>query len=381
MRSKRSPGRCGKAAPAVLTLLSFGVSAFVHGPAAEPAAPECKTPGFGLNLVSFRDLGAAGGTMWRDAVREIRDLGFCHVSVTPIRFVNRETGAIAAGSPRAPQLAHVAAAVAEAKASGLTVTVNPFVETEGFAIWRGEYNPPPGSAAAKQFWSDYRAYLLAVAEMAETNQADFLIVGSELRAITRESGHHDDLQGLITAVDAVFSRRLGYAANFDEFEDENLTRAVWEHPAIDFLGIDAYFPLASEAQSDASGPYPDWRFISLVTARWNEIFDARIVPFARARKAGAGMPIVLTEAGLIPYNRTTVEPSSDRFARSQPADADEQINGYRALVDAVKKRQGPLLAVHVWHWGMPGSERSAWSLGDGIARLLAQFVARAASPN
>jgi hypothetical protein len=336
----------------------------------------CGSPRFGVNLVSFKDLGDKAGFVWREAVREIRRLGFCEVSVTPIRFVNLETGAIAPESAEAPRLADVASAVAEAKTAGLTVVVNPFVEPEGFAGWRGQYNPLPGSSAAVRFWSDYRGYLRAVAQMAEANGADALTIGSELRAITSEPGHAAELRALIDDVDAVFRGRLGYAANFDEFENETLTATVWEHRGIDFVGIDAYFPLATDAEADASGPYPDSGFITSVAARWTAIIDERVVPFARARKARTGMPVIFTEAGLIPYNRTTTQPWSDRFVHSEREDTDEQINGYRALVDVAGTRRDTLLAVHFWHWSIPGSRGSAWALGERAVGLLSQFVTR-----
>jgi hypothetical protein len=214
-----------------------------------------------------------------------------------------------------------------------------------------------------------------VAAIAEATGADVLTIGSELRAITSDPGHAPELRLLIGEVAAVFSRRLAYAANFDEFEDETLTATVWEHPEIDLLGIDAYFPVATGEEADASGPYPDSRFIASVAARWAQIIDERVEPFARKRKAGAGMPVVFTEAGLIPYNRTTTEPSSDRFSRSEREDPDEQINGYRALADVVGARRDTVLAVHFWHWSMPGSHGSAWALGERAASQLSRFVA------
>ena len=99
-----------------------------------------------------------------------------------------------------------------------------------------------------------------------------------------------------------------------------------------------------------------------MAARWNRLLDARILPFARARRGGQGLPVVLTEVGLTPYRRTTVAPHQAGRPPERMASADEQVNGYQAILEGIRGRAGDLLAVYAWHWGMPGGEDSAWYL-------------------
>ena len=333
-------------------------------------------PGVGFNLVSWGNF-ANGAQVWEGAVQAAFDAGFDEVSLSPIRFVETSSsaaspaGTIAAASTRGPELSHVAAGVARAKSLGMRVTVNPFVELKNGSnyfqsatnsnAWRGFYDPTPGSGEAINFWGDYHQYLLDVAQMAETAGADSLTVGTELRAITRNAGNNAQWNSLIAAVDGAFSGTLGYASNWDNYNHPNLAATIWDNPAIDFVGIDSYFPnLLGSNQADASGAYPNIGFITAVENAWNSKLDNEILPFAAARQGGAGLPVEFTEVGYLPRNRTTVTPQGE----SQPLDADEQNMAFEGLMRALDGRlaSGQFLAAHVWQWDMAGSAGSAWNM-------------------
>lgn len=324
-------------------------------------------PGIGFNLVSWWNPGTTGAEVWQNAVQDLHDNGFRHVSFIPIRYVNLSTGHLLAdGHSQAPELAHVAAGVARAKSLGMTVTINPFVEPENFSQWRGFMNFT--GAAETAFFQDYQQYLLDVAQVAQNNNVERMTIGSELRAIVRDSSHNEEWGNVITAVNGVFSGELGYAANWDNYRNGNLTSTIWDNPAIDFMGVDAYFPLASNIQADASGDHPDETFIGILQNRWTEILDTDdhldgglgVLEFAGLRKSGAGMPVVLTEHGLIPFNRTTVTPNSEYPGYHYAVDQDEQVNGCDALLRATDHRADELLEIDFWHWGMPGAADSFW---------------------
>lgn len=316
-------------------------------------------PNVGFNLISWWNFNASGQAVWEDAVQDLYDNGFRDVSISPVRFVDPATGSIAVSSMKGPELDHVAAGIARAKSLGMQVTVNPFVEIEDFAFWRGNFNPVPGSAVSDTFWNDYEQYLTDVANVAEANGAEAMTVGTELKAITRESGNNAKWNSVITSVDGVFHGSLGYAANWDNFKNSNLTSTVWDHPAIDFLGVDAYFRIVTNAESDASGSYPDTAFLDLVEEEWTAQLDTDILPFAAARKGGAGMPVYFTEYGLTPFNRGVAQhPTSE-------VDQDEQVMGFAALMRAMDGRAGPLPKIHVWQWGMPGAVNSNFYLNPG----------------
>jgi hypothetical protein len=383
MRTIR-PARLAIFAAAVLGLAATAATADpgVYEPGVDP--------GLGFNLISWWNFGATGEDVWEAAVQDCYDQGFRCVSLCPVRYFNTTTGAIATTSTQGPELSHIAAGIVRAKTLGMTVTVNPFVEPENFAFWRGTWNP--SGAVATTFWTDYQQYISDAATMAQTSGADRMTIGTELRAIVNNSAHNAALTSVINAADAAFSGALGYAANWDNYKSNNLKTTVWENAKIDFIGIDAYFQLATNPQADASGAFPNAAFIAIVEDNWNSELDDDILPFAAARKGGAGMPVIFTEHGLIPYNRTTVTPYSSAPGGSQPTDPDEQTNGYNGLLNALDGRAADddLLEVYLWQWGMPGADGSYWylnpngvdnpettydeSLGNPAAQYLSGYV-------
>ena len=357
--------------------------------------------GLGFNLVSWWNPasdGEDGAAIWEHAVQDAWDHGFTHVSLCPVRYFDPSTGTIATTSEKGPELSHIAAGAARAKSLGMTVTINPFVEYQDFTQWRGQWDPT--GTVADTFWTDYTQYVADVAAVAQTTSADRMTIGTELRAIMRNSAHNAEVSAVIDAAEAGFSGDIGYAANHDNYRNANLTANVWENDKVDFIGVDAYFQLASNAQADASGAHPDGSFIDTVEGNWNNVLDGQVLPFAQDRKSGEGMPVILTEHGLIPWNRTTVQPYSENPMWSgQPVDIDEQINGYDALLRALDGRaeNDDLLEVYLWQWGMPGAHDSLWflhpyaednepdskydeTLSRAAARFLSQFATSALIP-
>lgn len=330
--------------------------------AADPLVYEPNVdPGVGFNLVSWFNFGAGGANIWRNAVQDVYDAGFREVSISPVRYIDQSTGSIATSSSKGPELSHIAAGIERAKQLGMHVTVNPFVELENFAFWRGQYNPTPGSSQWNNFWNDYTSYLIDVAQVAQAEGADAMNVGTELRAITRNSGNNAKWDLAISAVDLTFAGEIGYAANWDNFKNGNVTSTIWNHPAMDYVGIDSYFRnTTTNSQADASGADPNETFIGQVESGWNNRLDNDILDFAATLQSGAGLPVVFTEVGYLPYNRTAVNPQNS----SGSIDTDEQVMVFKGLMRALDGRQDELRGVHIWQWGMPGSDGSLWNIND-----------------
>jgi hypothetical protein len=303
--------------------------------------------------------------------------------------------------------------VVRAKSLGMRVTLNPFIELfdannagtgddeyfadlPGGCTWRGCWNPTAGGAVANQFWSDYQSYMVAVAQIAANRNVDAMTIGTEYKALNGNSGHNAQWSSAINAAAAVYQGPLGYAANWDDYRNGNLTTAIWEHPQIDFLGIDSYFQnMVTTAQADASGAYPDNTFINQMTTAWNNKLDVDtpgdsldgIMQFAAARKGGSGMPVAFTEIGYLPYNRTARTPQN---SSGQPVDTSEQIMAFNGLINALDGRGDKFQWVDVWQWGMPGSDGSLWNMDTTspanqpnnipASQWLAQFVGTAVLP-
>jgi Glycoside Hydrolase Family 113 len=386
----------------VATLLFLGVATVSGTPHvlwANPAVYEIgDDPGIGFNLISWSS--GSSATTWQNAVQSMYDAGFREVSISPVRFTNILTGDIVLSPSQQPTLAAVEAGVVRAKQLGMRVTLNAFwenydpTETSGqqyFAdttpgpdsgcTWRGCYNP--SGAVADNFWTNYQSYLLEVAAIAEAHGVEAMTIGTEYNAIDGDPTHNANWSTAISAVDAVYHGQLGYAANHDHYDNDNVRDTIWENPAIDFIGIDSYFtnlltgstgylrhqdPNLSNSQANAlanqladtnTGLNPGDTLTDLMTDAWNYKLESQILPFAAARKGGAGMPVEFTEVGYLPYNRTIRNPQN---SSGQNVDTAEQIAAFNGLINALDGRADVFEAMHIWQWHIPGSDGSLWNI-------------------
>jgi hypothetical protein len=70
------------------------------------------------------------------------------------------------------------------------------------------------------------------------------------------------------------------------------------------------------------------------------------------------MPVVFTEIGYLPRNRTTRTPQNNNGA----LDTAEQIMAFEGLINASDGKGDAFHAFHIWQWSMPGSSGSLWNI-------------------
>lgn len=93
-----------------------------------------------------------------------------------------------------------------------------------------------------QTWfANYRAFILHYARLAEHLQIELFCIGTELHATVKQKPEF--WRGLIKEIRGVYRGKLTYGANWDrEFEDVTF----WDE--LDFIGVQAYFPLSEKEQ-------------------------------------------------------------------------------------------------------------------------------------
>ena len=194
------------------------------------------------------------------------------------RLVSQIDGKPAYGGT--PSDAIVRAAIADLKGRGLNVLFYPFVmmDVAGFG-WRGDIQPLAAEKTAAldaeivSFFGEdgsaerYRAFILHYARLcADAGGVDGFLLGSELRGLTRALGASGylaplALRRLAQDVRAILgaSTKLSYSADWTEYgalsRDDGQTLhfpldVLWAAPEIDFIGIDAYFPLSDWRDGD-----------------------------------------------------------------------------------------------------------------------------------
>lgn len=212
-----------------------------------------------------------------------------------------------------------------ARARGLHVLYKPHVWVRG--SWPGDIEMKSEGDWAL-WWRSYRRYVLHHAVLARWAGADRFSVGVELsKTIGREAEWRD----LIAATRRLFSGEVTYAANW--YEDLEHVR-FWD--ALDFVGVDAYFPLASSPQAGRAELERGAR---------------QIVDRLAAASRRAGKPVVLTEVGFAARRGAWVSPHEEGGEYSE----EDQALAYEVLFKTLGRPRW-LAGTFVW---------KAFSGGDG----------------
>ncbi len=121
---------------------------------------------------------------------------------------------------------------------GLKVMIKPQIW-----IWKGEFTGNIKMASEedwKKFETNYEEFIMLYAKMAAEENAELFCLGTELYEFANE--RTEFWEQLITKVRKIYKGKLTYAENWDKVEKVEF----WNQ--LDFIGVDAYFPL-SEGKS------------------------------------------------------------------------------------------------------------------------------------
>ena len=103
-------------------------------------------------------------------------------------------------------------------------------------------------------------------------------------------------QALIAKVRQVYSGRVGYAANFDQYQEVGF----W--PSLDVMGINAYFPLRNRLLADESEEH----LYPLLVDGWREVLG-EISALHRGQSL-EDLPVIFTEMGFTYRAKSTLRP-------------------------------------------------------------------------
>ncbi|MCA0132542.1 glycoside hydrolase family 113 [Winogradskyella alexanderae] len=124
--------------------------------------------------------------------------------------------------------------ILELQKKGIKVMIKPQIW-----VWRGEFT---GNIMMtnEDDWQilekSYSSFILDYADLAQTVNAEILCVGTELELFIKYRPKY--WSSLIDEIRSVYTGKLTYAANWDEYR----RTPFWDQ--LDFIGIDAYFPVS-----------------------------------------------------------------------------------------------------------------------------------------
>lgn len=180
------------------------------------------------------------------------------------------------------------------------------------ATWRGDFIPKD-QEHIPQWEAEYTGYILHHAKIADSLAVDMFCIGTELSKMA--NARPEFWRRLIQEVRSIYKGPLTYSANWDNYSKI----AFWDE--LDFIGVNAYFPLSEEKQPS----------IKQNKAAW--------VPYVKAIKALGKQfqkPVLFTEYGYrnIEYNsKAPWESGRANVTINQQAQADALEALYQVFWD------------------------------------------------
>ena len=232
-----------------------------------------------------------------------------------------------------------------ARQHGISTLLKPHLWVRGRGTWPGDINMA-SAADWDQWFASYTSFMLRYAALAEAGRMDGLCIGTELLHAT-EPAHEKDWRKLIRQVRRVYHGPLTYAANWSvEYQQIRF----WD--ALDYVGIQAYFPLSTAASPSLDTLLHGWQPHLKELAAWQR----------KIKK-----PIVFTEIGYKTTPDAAAKPGAwpDQAATAAPDEA-TQARCYEAMFRACWG-QPWLKGMFIWKW-YPGLAP------DGPVRRHADFT-------
>jgi len=190
----------------------------------------------------------------------------------------------------------------------------------------GTYNLDSESQWA-EFERDYKSYILDYAILAESIGVEMFCIGTEMENFVLE--RTEFWNGLIDEIRTIYKGKLTYAANWNEYTKV----PFWNK--LDYIGIDAYFPIVSEVNPTAEKLQEGWK-------KW--LLEIETIHQKN------NIPILFTEYGYRSIEGTAIEPWSSE--RGGKVNMNEQTKAYEALYQACWNKKW-MAGGFLWKWHAP----------------------------
>ena len=121
----------------------------------------------------------------------------------------------------------------------------------------------------KAFEASYSKFILTFAKVAEEKNVELFCIGTEWEKFVLHSPTY--WEDLIKEVKEVYSGEITYAANWDEFTKV----PFWDD--LDFIGIDAYFPVAASIETTPNELNASWKKLNKELSNYSSLMKKKII--------------------------------------------------------------------------------------------------------
>lgn len=307
------------AACVIVAIIASGCAAARRRPAPAPATRMGEFMR-GVNYVGYSADVFSSGISDR-LLGQLAGTGTTWVAISPVWFQeNARATAIERWEGRTPTDASLRHAIRKAHDLGMKVMLRPLVDSKDGA-WRATFFPEDWG----RWFDSYRRFITHYARLARQEKVEAFVVGGEFNS--SDVFRDGDWRAVIDAVRREFGGPLTYAADWRQYRNIRF----WDK--LDYIGIDAYFPLTDKPDPTLADLEAGWRRHSADIDGW------------RSRNF-KGKKVVFTEIGYLSRRGAAQDPL--RYDPTAPIDLGAQRDAYEATYRTVY--QEPWLAGLFWFW-------------------------------
>jgi len=286
--------------------------------------------------ISCQGYGRVWGTpAFADELDRLKAMGVNSVAIHPYARIHADGRVSWRKWPDGAPPDYIVRPVEEARRRGMSIMIKPHLAYWGSPFrWRGEiaFQDPE---AKRRFHQSYAAWMNALATACE--KADILVIGVELGGVLDDEPRWREL---IEALRRTTAARLTYAANWDGFQRV----PFWD--ALDFVGVQGYFPLSDEPMPDDGALREGWR---------------RHLNLLRDLCRRQNKPLLFTELGYNKSRQAAAQPWAYEQEHSEAAAALQE----RCLsvgLDALAENRDWVHGVYLWKWFVGPAPRANFHL-------------------
>jgi len=215
-------------------------------------------------------------------------------------------------------------AIEKAHELNMKVALKPMIDILD-GRWRGQIAPYNWTL----WFENYQKFINFYADLAQNCSVELFIVGTEFRS---SQVYENEWRQVINNVRSHFTGNLTYAANWDSFSNYSVlsSHAVKFWDALDYVGVDAYFPLTDSFNPTVQQLIDAWSYSGSgwwgSGRNWTDQLYSTYI--------STGKKIIFTEIGYCSQNGTNTEPWN--YNISPIKDLQEQADCYQATLKVFK---------------------------------------------
>jgi Glycoside Hydrolase Family 113/Dockerin type I domain len=202
---------------------------------------------------------------------------------------------------------------------GMKVMLKPMLDVaDESGTWRAYIDP----SNKTQWFANYTNFLGTFADMAQSKGVELFSIGCEMNTL-EQAANNTNWTSLISNVRSRYDGKLTYSANWGAIGANvgGYENVPWWNQ-LDYIGIDAYFPLSNQNATTLAGLTSSWQALANNIENW------------RSNRGLTDKQVIFTEVGYPSFDGGTQTP----WGGNGPVDLQEQADAYQSLLSVMSTK-------------------------------------------